>query len=300
MGLGAKRVTQGVAADKANPDQAMRQGLLCEAPRAAIMSALQWHSFRGGGIPRISETRPMPVLTGPERLPAAAPKRLVIFLHGLGADGNDLIGLADQWAPALPETAFFAPHAPEPCDMAPMGRQWFSLQSRTPESMLAGTQGAAPMLDAYIDAQCARFALAPGRVALVGFSQGTMMSLYVSLRRPAPLACVLGYSGALLAPEALAGELRARPPLMLIHGDADDLVPVAALHGAVAALGAAGVAVQWHISPGIGHGIAPDGLAIGGTFLGDHLIRGCGPAAQPVSEAEIGLTVTRKTSGAGG
>lgn len=258
---------QGVAADKVNPGQAMRN----QAMRQDLLGALEWHSFTAGGIPRVSETRPMPALTGPERLPAAAPRRLVIFLHGLGADGNDLLGLADQWGSALPETAFVSPHAPEPCDMAPMGRQWFSLQSRTPESMLAGAQAAAPELDAYIDAQCARFALAPDRVALVGFSQGTMMSLHVSLRRAAPLACVLGYSGALLAPEALAGELRARPPLMLIHGDADELVPVAALHGAVAALGAAGVAVQWHISPGTGHGIAADGLAIGGTFLADHL-----------------------------
>jgi phospholipase/carboxylesterase len=214
-------------------------------------------------------------LSGPERPPARgrAPARLVVLLHGLGADGGDLIGLADAWAKLLPDAAFLAPDAPEPCDMAPMGRQWFSLQSHTPEALHAGVRGAAPVLARYLDAQCARFGLAESRVALVGFSQGTMMALYVALRRAQALGCVVGYSGALVGAETLDGELRARPPILLVHGDADEVVPVGALFGAVGALGAAGVAAEWHVCRGLGHGIGEDGLAIGGRFLAERLSR---------------------------
>ena len=129
---------------------------------------------------------------------------LVMLLHGLGADGNDLLGLAPYWAPHLPDAEFSSPHAPEPCDMAPSGRQLFSLQTRDPESILAGAERAAPILNDFIDHELNRLGLADNQLALVGFSQGTMMALYVGLRRPRPPAAIIGFSGSLVAPERLA------------------------------------------------------------------------------------------------
>lgn len=212
-------------------------------------------------------------LRGPERAPAGGgqAQSVVVLLHGLGADGSDLIGLADHWAGALPGCRFVAPDAPEPCDMAPAGRQWFSIRDRSEAAVRAGVDRAAPALDAFIDAVLADHGLGDDRLALVGFSQGTMMALHVAVRRPRPPACVVGYSGRLIGAGSVCEEATARPPVMLIHGDADDMVPVGALHEAAAALGAAEVPVQWHVSGGVGHGIAADGLAIGGRFLHDHL-----------------------------
>ena len=212
-------------------------------------------------------------LEGPSRPPLAGgkPKSLVVLLHGLGADGNDLIGLAPYWAPLVPEAEFLSPHAPFPCDMAPYGRQWFSLQDRSPDTVLAGVRAAAPILDAFLDEALAARGLEDSRLALVGFSQGTMMSLYVGLRRAKPLAAILGYSGALVGPELLASEIRSRPPVLLVHGDADEIVPVAALPMAVAALEAAGVPVEQLLRPHLGHGIDEEGLRRGGLFLRDRL-----------------------------
>lgn len=212
-------------------------------------------------------------LRGPERGPAPGgrARAAIVLLHGLGADGEDLIGLADSWAGALPECRFLSPHAPERCDMAPMGRQWFSIRDRSEAALRAGVERAAPALDAFIDGALDADRLGDDRLVLVGFSQGTMMALHVALRRRRAPAGVLGYSGRLIGAGRLADEAIARPPVMLIHGDADDMVPIAALHEAVAALGAAGVSAQWHVSGGVGHGIAPDGLAIGARFLRDCL-----------------------------
>ena len=212
-------------------------------------------------------------LRGPERGPASGgrARAAIVLLHGLGADGEDLIGLADSWAGALPECRFLSPHAPERCDMAPMGRQWFSIRDRSEAALRAGVERAAPALDAFIDGALDADGLGDDRLVLVGFSQGTMMALHVALRRRRAPAGVLGYSGRLIGAGRLADEAIARPPVMLIHGDADDMVPIAALHEAVAALGAAGVPAQWHVSGGVGHGIAPDGLAIGARFLRDCL-----------------------------
>ncbi|HYM02415.1 MAG TPA: prolyl oligopeptidase family serine peptidase [Stellaceae bacterium] len=208
-------------------------------------------------------------LSGPVHKPAsgAAPRRLVILLHGLGADGNDLIGLAPYWAPLLPDAEFVSPDAPFPCDMAPFGRQWFSLQDRSPDVILAGVRTAAPLLDGFIDDALAARGLDESRLALVGFSQGTMMSLYVGLRRAKTVAGIVGYSGALIGADALAREIRSRPPVLLIHGDADEVVPPQALPMAVKGLTAAGVSVEQLTCPGLGHGIDEAGLKRGADFL---------------------------------
>ncbi len=212
-------------------------------------------------------------LSGPSHPPASGgkPKRLVILLHGLGADGNDLIGLAPYWAPLLPEVEFVSPNAPFPCDMAPYGYQWFSAQDRSPAAVLAGVRAAAPMLDAFIDETLAERGLSDADLALVGFSQGTMMSLFVGLRRAQPAAGILGFSGRLLAPELLASELRSRPRLLLVHGTEDPLVPYASLAAAEAALKEAGVPVETLTCTGIGHSIDENGLRRGGMFLRDVL-----------------------------
>ena len=212
-------------------------------------------------------------LSGPSHPPASGgkPKRLVILLHGLGADGNDLIGLAPYWAPLLPEAEFVSPNAPFPCDMAPYGYQWFSAQDRSPAAVLAGVRAAGPMLDAFIDEALAERGLSDADLALVGFSQGTMMSLFVGLRRAQPAAGILGFSGRLLAPELLASELRSRPRVLLVHGTEDPLVPYASLAAAEAALKEAGVPVETLTCPGIGHSIDESGLRRGGMFLRDVL-----------------------------
>jgi phospholipase/carboxylesterase len=208
-------------------------------------------------------------LSGPSRPPVAGgkPRRLVILLHGLGADGNDLIGLQQYWGRLLPEAEFVSPNAPFPCDMAGYGYQWFSVQDRTPAAMLAGVRAAAPILDAYIDEELQKRGLTEADAALVGFSQGTMMSLYVGLRRERPLAGILGYSGRLIGPELLAGELRSRPPVLLVHGTEDPLVPFESMAAAETALNAARVPVETLACPGIEHSIDPEGLQRGGLFL---------------------------------
>ena len=208
-------------------------------------------------------------LNGPRLQPAdgGSPRALVIFIHGYGADGNDLIEIGRAWSPGLPHVAFVSPHAPFPCDMAPFGRQWFSLANRTDEAMLAGVRDATRIIDAFIDRECARHALAPDRLALVGFSQGTMLALFAGVRRRQPVAGIVGYSGRLIAPERLRHEVRSRPPVTLIHGRNDELVPAGALSQAAAALKAVGIDVASEIRPGLGHSIDQRGLQIGFDFL---------------------------------
>lgn len=215
-------------------------------------------------------------LEGPERAPrnGRPAQQLVVLLHGLGADGNDLLGLADHWARELPNAHFAAPNGPEACDMAPVGRQWFSLQTHDPASMLAGAKKAAPIVNAYLDAKLAELKLGPRALALVGFSQGTMTSLYVAYRRPGGVGAVLGYSGMLIGGDRLKDEAVARVPTFLVHGDEDELVPYEATLEAAQTLGGAEIPTQWHISQGIGHGIAPDGLQFGGRFLAEALAGG--------------------------
>ena len=208
-------------------------------------------------------------LSGPSRPPASGgkPRRLVILLHGRGADGNDLIGLAPYWARLLPEAEFVAPDAPFPVEPEGWGYQWFNSYAPSPELRLAGVRAAAPILDGFIDEALAGRGLGPGDVALVGFSQGAMMSLFVGLRRAAPVAGIIAYSGRLTAPELLASELRSRPRVLLVHGTDDPVVPYASLPEAEAALKAAAVPVESLSCPGIGHSIDEGGLRRGGAFL---------------------------------
>jgi len=215
----------------------------------------------------------MAELDGPRLEPRSGPARqLVVFLHGYGADGNDLIDIGRAWQGLLPHAAFVSPHAPRPCGQAPSGREWFPLTFRNPEERWTGVNEAAPILESFLDAELARRSLPPSALALVGFSQGTMMSLHVGLRRTVAPAAIIGYSGMLVVPEtvdpdAFAAEIRSRPPVLLIHGDGDQLIPVVALFHAAQGLAALEIPVQWHISTGIGHGIDEEGLRQGGEFL---------------------------------
>ena len=212
-------------------------------------------------------------LEGPRQPPhqGGEPKSLVILLHGLGADGNALFPLAGCWAPLLPETEFVSPHAPFHCDTTPNGYQWFSFQDRSPESVLAGVRAAAPVLNEFIDEALAARGLDESRLALVGFSQGTMMSLYVGLRRAKPLAGIVGYSGRLIGEAALADELRSRPKVLLMLGTADEVVPFKSLDYAQKQLTAVGVPVTTVRRPGLGHSIDDTEIAKGGDFLRDVL-----------------------------
>lgn len=208
-------------------------------------------------------------LTGPEALPLSGgpARQLVVLLHGVGADGADLAELIPYVAPALPDAAFVAPDGPEPYDMAPFGRQWFSLADRSGPALAAGVRQAAAVLDRFLDDQLARFGLTEAELALVGFSQGTMTALHVALRRERALAAVVGFSGALVAGEALTAELRARPRVLLVHGDADDVVNPACLGQAERSLSAVGVPVLTDLRPGLGHSIDGPGLALAIGFL---------------------------------
>ena len=192
-----------------------------------------------------------------------------MLLHGYGADGRDLIELGALWGERLPGAAFLAPHAPEPCVMAPMGRQWFGYVERDDRERWTGVQAAHAALAGYLDAELARCGLGDDRLALVGFSQGTMMALHTGLRRARAPAGILGYSGLHVVPDPRLAppESFVRPPVLLVHGDADEVVPPEALDRSLASLRGLGIAVEGHRRPGLGHGIDPAGLQLGADFL---------------------------------
>jgi phospholipase/carboxylesterase len=203
------------------------------------------------------------VLAGPTLAPVQGPAtHLVVLVHGYGADGNDLIGLAQHWQGLLPTVAFAAPNAPTRLPGS-AGFQWFPISRIDPHEMQKGVEVAGPALDAYLDGELARLNLPPDRLALVGFSQGTMLSLHVGLRRAVRPAAIVGFSG-LLASAPPDDNI---PPILLTHGDSDQVIPPQAMFLAAAQLGLAGAAVQWHLAGGMGHGIDPAGLALAGRFL---------------------------------
>jgi phospholipase/carboxylesterase len=212
-------------------------------------------------------------LDGPRFGPAAGgtPRQLVVLLHGWGADGNDLIGLGQHWSRILPHAEFLSPHAPFEQDDG-FGRQWYSLGDLSPQgdlreaAMAPRAEAVRPLLEAYLDGNLQRAGIPPDRLALVGFSQGTMMALYVGLRRaPAP-AGILGFSGRLVGLGGVAAAAR-KPEILLIHGEADEVLPAASSTRAGEALRAAGYAADVILRPRLGHDIDDFGLHEGGAFL---------------------------------
>ncbi len=198
-------------------------------------------------------------------------KQLVIMLHGVGADGNDLISLAPMMARQLPNATFIAPNAPFPCDMAPMGYQWFSLQNRDEAALEEGVKTVAPILNNYIDTQMKLHAVSAAQTAILGFSQGTMTALYTILRRKTGMAAIVGFSGAMVAAAKLPREIKSVTPVCLIHGDADLVVPYAAMAIAQRSLIAAKVPVETHTCHNLGHGIDQQGIEIATNFMQKHL-----------------------------
>ena len=199
-----------------------------------------------------------------------APNSIVVLLHGLGSNGQDLFSLAPYWAKHLPETVFVSPNAPFACDMVPKGYpnayQWFSLQDRAPAKVEAGIKTALPHVESLLDSALKQYSLPASKLALVGFSQGTMMSLYAAPRYKDRIAGVLGYSGALFGADNIQGDAH-KPPVHIIHGEADDVVPVAAYHDAQAKLNTLGFDVSGHTSPRLTHSIDERGIESGGKFL---------------------------------
>jgi phospholipase/carboxylesterase len=196
----------------------------------------------------------------------AKPRQLVVLCHGLGADAYDLIDLAPSWQHACPDALFASVHAPFQHESG-FGRQWWSVADRTPSVMEAGARTAALYLHGFIDAELTRLELPATAYAIMGFSQGAMISLFTGLRRPAAPRAILAFSGALIAPETLAAELANRTPVLIVHGEADEAVPVSRSHDAEAALIAAEVPVEAHYVPRLGHGIDDSGIALGALAL---------------------------------
>ena len=200
------------------------------------------------------------------------PRQIVVLLHGYGSSGADMIALAPHWQEALPDALFLAPHAPQRCGMMGSGYQWWGLSGLAPAALAAGAASAAPAIDAFIDKKLAQYGLTEAKLALVGFSQGTMMALHVGLRRSQAVAAVVGYSGMLTNTADIAHTDFAPPPVLLVHGSADPVVPVAALHMAESELKRLRVPVTTHVSFGVPHSVDPVGLRMGRDFIAKALL----------------------------
>jgi phospholipase/carboxylesterase len=208
------------------------------------------------------------IVNGASRQPASgsAPKQIVLLLHGYGSSGADMIALAPTWQKELPDALFLAPHAPQRCGMG-AGYQWWALTDINPQALAAGAAMAAPAIDEFIDRKLKQYGLTEADLAIVGFSQGTMMALHVGLRRQHPIAAIVGYSGMLTSVAQLRHDEITLPPVLLVHGSEDPVVPVAALHAAESELKRLGVDVTTHVSLGIGHTVDPVGLKLGVAFV---------------------------------
>jgi phospholipase/carboxylesterase len=208
------------------------------------------------------------LLDGPRLRPASgkSARSLVVLLHGYGSNGDDLISLAPLVQPQLPDAEFVAPNAPSRIPNMAEAYQWWPIRSFSMEERSAGAIAAAPAIDNFLTAELGRLGLSDDRLLLIGFSQGTMMALHVGLRREKAIAGIIGFSGMLVAADRLAAEIRSRPPVLLAHGTADDVVPFGSLAAAERDLKRAGLAVETHVSPGVGHSVGPDGLAAGSAF----------------------------------
>ncbi|HUD91425.1 alpha/beta hydrolase [Sphingobium sp.] len=208
------------------------------------------------------------MLDGPRLAPFSgnAPDALVVLLHGYGSNGEDLISLASMIQPALPNAAFVAPNAPSQIPRMAAAYQWWPIETFSMTERAAGAAAAAPMLDAFLTAELEAAGLPSNRLLLAGFSQGTMMALHVGLRRTETVAGIVGISGMLVAPDQLEIDIRSRPPVLLIHGTDDEVVPFRSMDLANAALTAASVPVEMHVSPGLGHSVGQDGLEAAAAF----------------------------------
>lgn len=196
----------------------------------------------------------------------APPKQIVLLLHGFGSNGADMISLAPHWQDVLPDALFLAPNAPQRCSVMARGYQWWGLTGFGPAALAAGAAAAAPAIDAFIDRKLAEYDLTEANLALVGFSQGTMMALHVGLRRLRAPASIVGYSGMLTATSDLTHKQFSKPPVLLVHGTADPIVPIAAMHQAESELRHLGVKVTTHVSHGVAHSVDPVGLRLGRDF----------------------------------
>ncbi len=199
-------------------------------------------------------------------LSGGSPKQIMLLLHGYGSSGADLISLAPHWQQALPDCLFLAPNAPQRCGMGG-GYQWWGLTAFTQQALAAGAASAAPAIDAFVDRKLDQYGLSEADLAIVGFSQGTMMALHVGLRRERQVAAIVGYSGMLTGAATLSHDVRSKPPVLLVHGSADPIVPVSALHAAKAALSHVGIDVTAHVLTGLGHSVDPVGLRLGCEFV---------------------------------
>lgn len=204
-------------------------------------------------------------------LSGCSPKQIVLLLHGYGSSGADLIALAPHWQRDLPDALFLAPNAPQRLSYMSSGYQWWPLSDFTPQALASGAASAAPAIDSFIERKLHQYGLTEANFAIVGFSQGTMMALHVGVRRPRQVAAVIGYSGMLTGGHELSHLPITKPPVLLIHGSADPIVPVAALHAAKSELEHLGINVTTHISLGVGHSVDPVGLRIGGEFVANAL-----------------------------
>lgn len=212
-------------------------------------------------------------IDGPRLAPrdGQPPRKLVIFLHGYGSNGQDLIGLGQHWAATLPQVQWVSPDAPDPVPGVPGGFQWFPISQLDPQRIEAGASAAWPVVDAFIDQELARYRLSEADLVLCGFSQGTMLALHAGLRRERPVAGILGFSGALPGGQRLPEEMKSKPPILLVHGDQDQVLPLGFMFDALEHIAKAGHGAQWHISQGLPHSIGEDGLALGARFIGEAL-----------------------------
>jgi phospholipase/carboxylesterase len=199
-------------------------------------------------------------------LSGAAPKQIVLLLHGFGSSGSDMISLAPTWQQSLPDALFLAPHAPQRCSFG-AGYQWWGLSDLSPSALAAGAIQAAPAIDEFITRKLKQYDLSEADLAMIGFSQGTMLALHVGLRRAQQMAAIVGYSGMMTGIGGLRPDQITKPPVLLIHGSADPVIPVAALHSAEQELKRLGITVSTHMSAGVGHSVDPVGLRLGRDFV---------------------------------
>lgn len=211
----------------------------------------------------------LPELSGPEAAPASGgpAKQLIIFVHGYGANGEDLISLSRYYAQVAPDAAFISPDAPYRCDGAPMGFQWYDVWMKDPAERLAAIRSSGEVFDNFVTGQLARHGLSEDKLVLIGFSQGTMMSLFTAPRRENAIAGIVGYSGRMESADTLKAEIRSKPPVVMVHGDSDELLAVSEMETAAATLRDCGVEIDTHIRPGLGHGIDEEGIRVGLAFV---------------------------------